>query len=382
MPEFEVFVSYSRHDEPIVVPIIKLLRLGGHGMVFLDLDSIEPGELWRGKLEEALRTATYVVLFWCRHSSDSREVEREYRAALATGKRLVPVLLDKTPLPPGLDQYQWIDLAALADATHSKMAPPRALTTAVPAGRSREDDDLPRPEFLGGARRPILTLLARNGLPLAQPVEVSFDERGGTIGRSNSNSLVLPDIERRISRVQAAVVFGGGRYGVVNRGASAIALNGRALGTGEQAPIAAGDVLHIGDYVIGVRWEAARAAAEGDSFADLLAPVPAPAETPLPSVTPSPPQRPSAPAGQSGSRLPDDFDPFAMPLPGPLAPASPDPASLPQETSIGSIDELFGLGGSADPMCDFSSAPLDSQREMAEMIRLQLLRQASHDGLS
>ena len=119
MSGFEVFISYSRQDEPIVVPIVRLLRLGERGIVFLDLDSIEPGELWRGKLEDALRAAKYVVLFWCSHSSNSREVEREYRAALATGKCLVPVLLDKTPLPPGLSEYQWIDLAALAGATHS-----------------------------------------------------------------------------------------------------------------------------------------------------------------------------------------------------------------------------------------------------------------------
>lgn len=187
MAAFEVFVSYSRHDEPIVVPVVKLLRLGDHGMVFLDLDSIAPGDLWRGRLEEALASARYVVLFWCEHASGSREVEREYRAALATGKALVPVLLDRTPLPPGLSEHQWIDLSALAIGTHRPDPPPPpaprpatipddwdpfAIDPARPVGAPDLADPLGRPEPAPADLDALFGLSpaqARPAAPRAQP---------------------------------------------------------------------------------------------------------------------------------------------------------------------------------------------------------------------
>jgi len=121
LPGFEVFVSYSRHDAAVVTPIVKLLRLGEGRMVFCDIDSIAPGERWREQLEKALGTAQYVVVFWCAHAGASSEVRREYELALASGRKLVPVLLDRTPLPAGLGEYEWIDLSALAAGSH---APP------------------------------------------------------------------------------------------------------------------------------------------------------------------------------------------------------------------------------------------------------------------
>jgi len=131
LPSFEVFVSYSRHDATVVTPIVKLLRLGEGRMVFCDLDSIAPGERWREQLEKALGTAAYVVVFWCSHASASAEVAREYEAALASGKKLVPVLLDRTPLPAGLGEYEWIDLSALAAASHSPARDPQPAPAAT-----------------------------------------------------------------------------------------------------------------------------------------------------------------------------------------------------------------------------------------------------------
>ena len=39
-----------------------------------------------------------------------------------------------------------------------------------------------------------------------QTIVGHFDERGGTIGRSDTNTLTLPDPKRHISRLQAEVV--------------------------------------------------------------------------------------------------------------------------------------------------------------------------------
>lgn len=45
------------------------------------------------------------------------------------------------------------------------------------------------------------------GEPLSQVITCRFDERGGTIGRSDANTLTLPDPERHVSRLQAEVVY-------------------------------------------------------------------------------------------------------------------------------------------------------------------------------
>jgi len=132
MAEHQIFVSYSHHDASLVQPLVKLLRVAPT-FVFLDSDSIKPGEQWRTSLEQAIARASLMVVFWCHHSNQSAEVEREYRAALAGRKDIVPVLLDSTPVPDALGAYQWIDFRELAAMNHGG-----ALTAAAPEPASAE----------------------------------------------------------------------------------------------------------------------------------------------------------------------------------------------------------------------------------------------------
>ena len=91
-----------------------------------------------------------------------------------------------------------------------------------------------------------LTVISVNGAPPAQPLAASFDERGGTIGRSASNQLALPGVT--ISREHAKIVCRQGSYAIVNCGTNPLALNGRTLAKGEEAGLRSGDQLLIGDY--------------------------------------------------------------------------------------------------------------------------------------
>ena len=121
-----------------------------------------------------------------------------------------------------------------------------------------------------------LTVQTYNGTPLPQALSAQFDELGGNIGRADTNQLVLPDPERSISRVHAQVVFRNGGYALVDRGSNPVLINGRSLGNGVEAPLAAGDQLQIGGYAIRVDVLAGGAAAgahagggAGDPFGDL-----------------------------------------------------------------------------------------------------------------
>jgi FHA domain-containing protein len=252
-----------------------------------------------------------------------------------------------------------------------------------------------------------LTVKSFNGAPADGP-SFSFDELGGTIGRADTNQLVLPDPERTISRVHAQVVFRNGGFALVDRGSNPIAVNGRALGSGVEAPIRAGDQVQIGGYLLSV--EAARAATPAaDPFADLLAPPGRPAAghgappDPLAGFGAPPPAargaaspadpfaprgRPAAPSSAGG--IPDDWNPFAPDAPAPpsqdlarslgrgggggfgldATPGAPPPLipDLPGHGSGGdSIDALFGLkpGGGADPLANSKLDAAAAQPNMA-----------------
>jgi FHA domain-containing protein len=56
--------------------------------------------------------------------------------------------------------------------------------------------------------------------PLSQAITGHFDERGGTIGRSDTNTLTLPDPERHVSRLQAEVLFVGQAFSIRNVGSA------------------------------------------------------------------------------------------------------------------------------------------------------------------
>ncbi len=101
MTESSVFISYSRKDSEIVVPLVQLLRAAGGG-VFRDVESISPGTRWRATIATAISNCDTFLLFWCEHSAESRKVKAEWDQAFDLVKPVVPILLDGTALPPVL----------------------------------------------------------------------------------------------------------------------------------------------------------------------------------------------------------------------------------------------------------------------------------------
>lgn len=115
-----VFVSYSHADASLVAPVVRLLRVN-KSFVFQDIDRIQPGKKWRSEITKALAEAQLVVVFWCDHASRSNEVSKEWKTAIEQEKDLLPLLLDATPLPPELGEFQWIDFRGTVGANHSSI---------------------------------------------------------------------------------------------------------------------------------------------------------------------------------------------------------------------------------------------------------------------
>ncbi|MDQ6683895.1 MAG: type VI secretion system-associated FHA domain protein TagH [Pseudomonadota bacterium] len=237
----------------------------------------------------------------------------------------------------------------------------------------------------------VLRIVSLNDGPRAGP-SASFGAAGGSIGRAEGNTLVLEDEHRAISRRQAEVRAEGGGFVIANVGSgNVLAVGGQNVPAGATLPLRPGDALRIGGYAIEVVSDTT-GADETTSFAADFSASPrrssaGPAASPSPfgmpaassadpfadlfgSASPAahfapPPASPFAPAAPSPAvdRLPDDFDPFAMPPPAAARP--PPPASsasgfedlIAAPPSAGSIDHLFGIGAPVssgdDPLAAF-----------------------------
>lgn len=217
-----------------------------------------------------------------------------------------------------------------------------------------------------------LSVISLRGAPMAAaPRSAQFGPDGGTIGRAETNTLVLDDPDRTVSRVHAQVMCREGRYVVVDRGSNPMSHNAQPLGPGREAPLVDGDRLTIGSFELEVRTvvpardpladlalPVAGGAAQEDPFADLLAGLAPPAASAAARVAPAPASLPDPLAPPAVQARTGADDPFADLLAA--VPARPSPGGLddfsdlaaPPAPKAAGIDDLFGGLDSAggDPL--------------------------------
>lgn len=188
--------------------------------------------------------------------------------------------------------------------------------------------------------------------PLSQPITGRFDERGGTIGRSDTNTLALPDPERHISRLHAEVWFSNDAFSIRNVGsANAILVNGRSIAPGEGTTLNDGDEVVVGAYAMRVMFNVPSQIRTIDrSFVD--------ARTVIKSS-----------AGESKTTPPHGRPPLPIPPTSPLMAPPPAPVPPPPPSASGSdpFADLFGgpsaikPAGGNDPFADLFGVPPPSQ---------------------
>jgi predicted component of type VI protein secretion system len=137
----------------------------------------------------------------------------------------------------------------------------------------------------------VLHGITLNEQPMSKPLIGRFDERGGTLGRSDKVTFTLPDPERTISRIQAQVLHHDEGYWIENVSpANPILHNGRPLSAGMRVMLRQGDELAIGGYTLQVSFEDdAESASILHGRTLVLHPQPSPA---------------ASPEGAAGSRTP------------------------------------------------------------------------------
>ena len=107
-PGQQIFISYSRKDyyfaESLAFHLVKL-----NIRAWLDVKDLKPGADWENQLDEALDTASCVVLVASGHALHSANVAAEWKRALARGTPVVVALFRGAHLPDELRQAAVVD---------------------------------------------------------------------------------------------------------------------------------------------------------------------------------------------------------------------------------------------------------------------------------
>jgi FHA domain-containing protein len=182
------------------------------------------------------------------------------------------------------------------------------------------------------------TVIEHAGRPVASGPSALLSAPGGTIGRSPDNHLVLPDEQRQISRLQATVRFDDKGVAVLRNMSAVlpIGINGRTLQHEHESPVADGDRVTIGNYVL----EAAsghRAVTVAPSAPVVPTPTPTPPpaapvrDVPVANAMTQAPMDSLLPAAPVSDVFSDLFGAGALPIGDaqPVTVAMPPPASVP-----------------------------------------------------
>ncbi len=166
---------------------------------------------------------------------------------------------------------------------------------------------------MGAVKDLVICAVSLGGQPLSSAITARFDVRGGTVGRSDSNTLALPDPRRHISRLQAEVLCQGGRYSLRNAGnANPITVNQTALAPGQASPLMDGDEMQVGAYVLRVTLEEPLAAVPPNPQAESKLP----AHTVIMASAAEPKTNPRRPSDRASTLSPHSTRPHRAPSSG------------------------------------------------------------------
>lgn len=207
-----------------------------------------------------------------------------------------------------------------------------------------------------------------------QQGQKSFDEQGGSIGRGDGNTWVLPDPDKFLSSKHCVVSFEQGQFYITDTSTNGLFLNGASLpvGRNNRVSVSEGDTLDLGEYRLRVGLE--KVAAKISPFAEAAPLEPAPmanagaqwgALEPTPQATDGADLFPAG-AGAGGDPFYDpSMDPFAAKDPFGLGGAKPaDPFASPADPFANPADPFANPGdpfaNPADPFAKMTAAPQDN----------------------
>ncbi len=100
-----------------------------------------------------------------------------------------------------------------------------------------------------------LTVTSYKGQPPLQPMSISLDQNGATIGRASDNHWILPDPDKYLSSHHAVINYANGAYRITDTSSNGVYVlpSATPLGRNNSVELQDGDQLAMGEYTIAVR---------------------------------------------------------------------------------------------------------------------------------
>ena len=108
MQPVNVFISHCEEDTAQASALIRAVHDVGAQCFSYAFSPAHPGTDWTRWLEQAIRHAHVIALLWSENAARSEWIDRESAHALASGKPVVPVLLEPIEYPRRLPRTQAI----------------------------------------------------------------------------------------------------------------------------------------------------------------------------------------------------------------------------------------------------------------------------------
>lgn len=110
----DIFVSYSRRDSEIVLPIVDRLKDAGYSC-WMDVTGIESGDAFKHVIVNAIKHSGVVLFFSSAAANESRYTVKEINVAVELCKPIIPFKLDDAPYADSI----MFDLSGLDFVTYS-----------------------------------------------------------------------------------------------------------------------------------------------------------------------------------------------------------------------------------------------------------------------
>src|SRR6266566_3294325 len=124
--QYDVFLTHSAKDKPVVRPLAEKLRADGL-RVWFDEWVLKPGDSIPAKIEEGLEQSRVLVIIMSANAfgSDWAQLESgtfRFRDPLNKERRFIPLRLDDAPIKGSLVQFLYIDwLPADCEREYAKL---------------------------------------------------------------------------------------------------------------------------------------------------------------------------------------------------------------------------------------------------------------------
>ena len=93
----KIFISHSWNDKSLATQVNEVLEKDGHE-VWYDIHQLIPGDSIQPVIDVYIKKCDVVVLIWSINAFDSEGVDAEILTTKRLNKRIIPLLVDSTPL--------------------------------------------------------------------------------------------------------------------------------------------------------------------------------------------------------------------------------------------------------------------------------------------